>query len=455
MLNRREFLAATGVSAVGAALASVPRFSSLAAVPPAKPDLTLRIAPTTVEIAPGVTYKTLSYNGKVPGPILRFREGKRITVDVRNDTDMPEIVHWHGQFVSSEVDGSEEEGTPVVAPHSHRQYSFEPGPAGTRWYHTHMAAKSNLDMGLFNGQYGFFYVEPKSEPGNYDQEIFLAAHQWGPSLAHMGPGNNGWEIAYKNGSMNEKALGHGEPIRVKQGQRVLFRLLNASATDDLSFALPGHKFKVIAMDGNPVPTQASVDVLTLGVAERVDAIVEMNQPGVWILGSINDEERTTGLGVVIEYAGQSGEPAFEKIGKVPWDYTPFGTQDPHPEPDGTFDLVFKKIPGNRVDFNHWTINDKSGPDTDPLMVQKGKRYRMVFHNQTGDTHPLHLHRHDFEIVKIGGKNTAGIRKDIVNIPRFSDAEVDFVANQQPGPSLFHCHMQLHMDFGFMCLVKYT
>ena len=309
-------------------------------------------------------------------------------------------------------------------------------------------------MGMFNGQYGFFYVEPKSEPGNYDQEIFLAAHQWGPSLAHMGPGNNGWEIAYKNGSINEKALGHGEPIRVKQGQRVLLRLLNASATDDLSFALPGHKFKVIAMDGNPVPTQASVDVLTLGVAERVDAVVEMNQPGVWILGSTNDDERTTGLGVVIEYAGQSGEPAFEKIGKVPWDYTPFGTQDPHPEPDGTFDLVFKKIPGNRVDFNRWTINEKSWPDTDPLMVQKGKRYRMVFHNQTGDTHPLHLHRHDFEIVKIGGKATAGIRKDIVNIPRFSDAEVDFVANQ-PGPSLFHCHMQLHMDFGFMALVKYS
>jgi FtsP/CotA-like multicopper oxidase with cupredoxin domain len=160
------------------------------------------------------------------------------------------------------------------------------------------------------------------------------------------------------------------------------------------------------------------------------------------------------LGVVIEYAGQTGEPAFPKIAKVPWDYTPFGTEDKLPEPDGTFDLVFKKIPGNRVDFNRWTINEKSWPDTDPLMVQKGKRYRMVFHNQTGDTHPLHLHRHDFEIVKIGGKNTAGIKKDVVNIPRFSDAEVDFVANH-PGPSLFHCHMQLHMDFGFMALVKYT
>src|ERR1700686_5805540 len=125
MLNRREFLAVTGVSPVGAAFASVPRFSSVAALPFAKPDLSLRIAPVSVEIAPGIVIKTLGYNGKVPGPILRMREGKRVTVDVRNDTDMPEIVHWHGQFVSSEVEGSEEEGRPAVPGHGSRQYTFE------------------------------------------------------------------------------------------------------------------------------------------------------------------------------------------------------------------------------------------------------------------------------------------------------------------------------------------
>src|SRR5215469_12320583 len=455
MLNRRSFLTMTGAGAVGAALASLRRFSRVEALPLAKPDLTLRIAPVSIEIAPGKVIKTVGYNGKAPGPILRMREGKRITVDVHNDTDVDELVHWHGQFVSPEVDGSEEEGTPVVPAHGSRQYTFTPGPAGSRWYHTHVMAMDHLDRGGFTGQFGFFYVEPKSEPGNYDQEIFLAAHHWEPSLAHLGPPNNGWEIAYGSASINDKALGHGDPIRVKQGQRVLFRFLNSSATDDISFALPGHKFRVIAMDGNPVPTQASVDVLTVAVAERVDAVVEMNHPGVWILGSIDDEERKRGMGVVVEYAGQKGEPAWMAIGKQPpWDYTIFGTQEILQQPEGKFELTFKKIPGNRVDFNRWTINEKSWPDTDPLVVQKGKRYRMVFHNQTGDWHPLHLHRHDFEIVKIGGKNTAGIRKDIINVPRFSDAEVDFVANQ-PGPSLFHCHMQLHMDFGFKALVKYT
>src|ERR1035437_4255722 len=152
-------------------------------------------------------------------------------------------------------------------------------------------AADHLDRGTYTGQFGFLYVEGKQEPGRYDQEHFLAARQWVPSLAHKGPANNGWEMDYEFGSFNDKALGAGDPLRVKQGQRVLFHFLNASPTENLRLALPGHKFHVIAMDGNPVPTPASVDVLEIAVGERIDAVVEMNQPGVWVLGSANDEAR--------------------------------------------------------------------------------------------------------------------------------------------------------------------
>ena len=75
-------------------------------------------------------------------------------------------------------------------------------------------------------------------------------------------------------------------------------------------------------------------------------------------------------------------------------------------------------------------------------------------NKSGDDHPIHLHRHTFELTRIAGKPTSGIRKDTVNIPRRQNAEIDFVADD-PGLTLFHCHMQLHMDFGFMALMKYT
>jgi FtsP/CotA-like multicopper oxidase with cupredoxin domain len=454
-VKRRDFLALSSLAAADLALSVPPWARASGRAEHDKSDFSLRISPVKVEIAPGTVIETIGYNGTAPGPILRMREGKRVTVDVHNDTDVDELVHWHGQFIPSDVDGTMEEGTPMIPAHGHRKYSFVPRPAGTRWYHTHAFAGEHLDRGMYTGQYGFLYVEPKSEPGNYDQEIFLAARHWGPSLAHLGPPNNGWEVAYSNCSINDKALGHGEPIRVKQGQRVLFRLLNASATEDIKLALAGHKFKVIALDGNPVPSPQEVSVLQLGVAERADAIVEMNQPGVWILGSANNEERSKGMGIVVEYAGQSGEPQWVPVPpRVPFDYTVFGSSEKAPEPDERVELTFDKIPGNRVTYNHWTINGKSWPDTDPLLVKAGKRYRLVFHNKNGDSHPLHLHRHSFELTNFNGKPTSGIFKDIADVPRFSDAEVDFVANN-PGPSLFHCHMTLHMDFGFMMLVKYT
>ena len=119
-----------------------------------------------------------------------------------------------------------------------------------------------------------------------------------------------------------------------------------------------------------------------------------------------------------------------------------------------FDLVFKKIPGGHGGFNRWTINGKSYPHTDALMVQAGKRYRMIFRNESAHAHPLHLHRHSFELTKVYGKPTSGILKDTVVVNASKIVEVDFTADN-PGNTLFHCHQQRHMDFGFMALMKYV
>ena len=454
-MNRRQFLTAAGAAAIHLGNRSIFPDLAWSAQAPDKADFTLRIAPVSVELAPGKVVKTVGYNGTVPGPLPRMREGVSATVDVFNDTASDELVHWHGLAVPSEVDGAIEEGTPPVPAHGQRRYTFIPKPSGTRLYHTHNMAGTDLTRGMYSGQFGFLYVEPKNEPGNYDREIFLAIHQWEPSTAkHMGPPNNGLEVSYQYGTFNGKMLGHGDPIRVRAGERILFRLLNASATDDLKIALPGHQFQVIALDGNPVATPHAVNVLQIGVTERIDAIVEMKQPGVWVFGATDDEERQKGMGVVVEYAGQKGDPKWIAPAKETWDYGLFGKTQAAPDPDGKFELVFRKVPGERVRFNRWTINGKSFPDTDPMVVSQGKRYRMMFRNESGDTHPLHLHRHSFEITNFLGKLTSGVHKDVVLVNPYSTAEVDFVADN-PGLTLFHCHAQLHMDFGFMNLIKYT
>jgi FtsP/CotA-like multicopper oxidase with cupredoxin domain len=125
-------------------------------------------------------------------------------------------------------------------------------------------------------------------------------------------GPKGYEVGYELFGINGKVLGEGEPIRVREGERVLFHVLNASAGEIRSLALPGHVFKVVALDGNPVPTQANVPVLWLGTAERISAIVEMNRPGVWVMGDLADDDRRRGMGIVVEYSGAKGEPQWLK-----------------------------------------------------------------------------------------------------------------------------------------------
>ena len=101
------------------------------------------------------------------------------------------------------------------------------------------------------------------------------------------PPDNGLEALYSSASINDKMmLGHGDPARVREGQRVLFRLLNASPTENVTLALAGHRLTAIALDGNRVPSPQTLDTLFLAPAERADVIVEMNRPGVWILGGV-------------------------------------------------------------------------------------------------------------------------------------------------------------------------
>jgi FtsP/CotA-like multicopper oxidase with cupredoxin domain len=461
-ISRRRLLAGAGALLSTRALgALVPQAAALSG----KADHSLRIEPCSLDIGQGVTIKTIAYNGQVPGPLLRLREAVPVTIDVTNESQTRDLTHWHGLAIDSLNDGAMEEGSPMISSGATQRYSFAPKPSGTRWYHTHASAFDNLSAGTYSGQFGFLLIDGKDQPAPYDQEVNLAIHHWEPSFVPMvetmrmqssnEPLTTGSDVGYKYATINAHMLGAGEPIRVKQGQRVLMRLLNASATENVVLALPGHSFRVIAMDGNPVPTPKTVDVLSLAVAERVDAIVEMNSPGVWVLGSTLEKARQMGLGVVVEYAGKTGAPVWKDPSPAEWDYTQFASNTEAPKPDDTFTLTFRDIgPQKGSKFDTWTINNKSWPDIEPLKVQQGKRYRLVLRNGSGDQHPIHLHRHTFEVSRIGSKQTSGLKKDVINIMPLNTVAVDFTADN-PGDTLMHCHQQLHMDYGFMLLIKYV
>jgi len=486
-IDRRQFLKlGTLAAAAGGVPAWLRAATPAASAPAGKADHTLHIARSLVELAPDHIVSTTTYNGQFPGPLIRLREGQPMVVDVYNDTDRPEQLHWHGQTVPVDIDGSQEEGTPFIPARSMRRLSFVPGPAGFRFYHTHVVAGDDLTRGQYSGQVGPVYIEPRHEPGNYDREVFLVLKEFDPffsqggdmamdflhpaeheqaleergesamkaSLAQGQP--HGYEVGYQAFAINGRMLGHGEPIRVKPGERVLFHVLNGSATEIRSLALPGHTFKVVALDGNAVPHPADVPVLWLGTAERISAVVDMKRPGVWVLGDLDDDDRSHGMGIVVEYAGHRGKPQWSKPKPSSWDYRHFAQPGVKPAtPDEIIDLTFAKQNAAEHGFNRWTINDVAfDMERRKAMLQfhYGKRYRLRMHNASDDIHPIHLHRHTFEITRVAGQPVGGIRKDVAMLGGYQTMEIDFTADQR-GLSLFHCHSQLHMDFGFMALFE--
>jgi FtsP/CotA-like multicopper oxidase with cupredoxin domain len=482
-------LLSSGLSAGIAEAGSTPLDTQAQAAESGSPDYTLRIQVAPVEIAPKRIVSLTTYNGQFPGPLIRLKEGRSVTVDILNDTDVPEQLHWHGQMVPVEVDGASEEGTPYVPARGKRRITFTPRPAGFRFYHTHNRAGANLAAGQYSGEVGPVYIEASNEPGDHDREVFLVLKEFEPTfsrggdmpqhflppvtvkaLEEKGEGDmkaslakgmpKGYEVGYGSFTINGRMLGHGEPIRVKQGERLLFHILNGSATEIRSLALPGHSFRVIALDGNAVPNPVSVPVLWIGTAERISAVVEMHHPGVWIIGDLDDDDRRHGMGIVVEYAGQKGKGEWMKPAPFQWNYLRFAKPGAAPGPaDETFEMTFAKENAAEQGFNRWTINGVAYPMTGEVApasfhLQQGKRYRLRMRNASDDIHPIHLHRHSFELTKIFGKASSGVMKDVFMLGGYQEAEVDFVADN-PGLTLFHCHQQLHMDFGFMSLFDYV
>jgi len=458
MISRRDLLKLSALVGLAPSLPAYAR--DLAA-----PDYKIDIAPVILDLSPRHRLKTTAYNGQVPGALLRFKENQPVCIEVTNHTDRPEVVHWHGLFTAPDADGAIEEGTPPIAAGSSVRYTFTPRPAGFRWYHTHAMAMDDLTRGQYSGQHGFLMIEPRNDPARYDQEFFIALHDWaGYFLANEDGAMN---PSYAVATINGKVMGFGEPLRVKQGQRVLLHVLNSSPTEVHWIALAGHSLRVVGLDGNAVPTACTLPMLRLAPAERVSAVVEMNNPGVWVLGEVRKHVQALGMAVAVEYENKTGPVRWEQPSDLIWNYEQFAAAPQtslSSEPSILVPLLFESRFRGHGAMEAWTINGDSYPNAKVAPLVQGKRYRLQFINKSMDDHPLHLHRHSFELRTLGmplsqpqraaPQDIRGIVKDVVLIDAQTRAEVEFTADN-PGASLFHCHQQNHMDLGFMMLFDYA
>jgi FtsP/CotA-like multicopper oxidase with cupredoxin domain len=214
------------------------------------------------EVLPGEFIDAYAYNGQVPGPVIRVSEGDRVRVNLTNELPEPTVLHFHGPRLPNPMDGVPDVTQKLVDPGETFAYEFEATPAGTFLYHTHHNAAVQEPKGL----YGLFIVEPKVKTLQYDKELIQVLGESG-----------GFYL------INGKAFPATQALEAKVGEKVLIRLANLGQMAH-PMHLHGHPFKIVAIDGYPVPEAQALtkDTVNIGPGERYDLLVELDNPGTWV-----------------------------------------------------------------------------------------------------------------------------------------------------------------------------
>ena len=427
------------------------------------------------ELAPGKRIKAMAYNGQVPGPEIRVREGDKVRVVLKNSLSEPTTIHWHGVDVPNPMDGVPGITQKPVQPGETFIYEFNARPAGTRWYHTHFQEHKQLDLGL----YAPLIIEPtQPDPFSFDREYSLLLDDWAvgsgrpvPSthegtagvrggMGHMMGDMMGGDHthAYDTMTINGKAHPATQPLKVRKGERVRLRFINASAEHTHVVQLAGHKLHVIYTDGNPLVQPVEVDAVPLAPSERCDAFFYAKNAGVWSLTCRQPGHSGAGEEVHVVYEGREGDRpvGLQTESREPtlWHNALGRGRDVLPRSMGgerSFDLI---LSGGMMGSDIWTINGKRYPDTDPLRLRKGDRVRVRLTNQSPEAHPMHLHGQSFKVLAINGSRlSTPIVKDTVDVePHIGSVVVEFTAHN-PGDWFFHCHKPMHMEGGMITLAK--
>jgi FtsP/CotA-like multicopper oxidase with cupredoxin domain len=442
-------------------------------------DYPLEAALLLFSPAPGVRAKSLAYNGRLPGPVLRVRHGQRVRVRYRNRTGEPTTVHWHGMILPNAMDGAAGITQPPVPDGGTFLYEFAPNPAGTRWYHDHYS-NGATPRGLF----GMFVVEdPREERAGAEFAIVLhdvpapksmdAAMEGtsgapmvdplgSPEMREMRAGDRmGDEVAYVAHCINGATYPNVPALAVEVGQRVRLRVLNANQTQTKYLRLAGHRLSVTHSDGNPLRRPLDVDALRLGVGERYDAWFEVRKPGAWLLQSLSSDPLAYQQAAVVHTPGLAGATpeassqtldgvdyfTYEKAGGLA--AAPFVV----PAADVRADFV---LDGGKYGSSRWTMNGKTWPDTAKIRVARADLAVVRFTNKTDMDHPMHLHGHTFEVIEIDGRALERPLAKDVSLVRANGGTMTwrFRATSPAGRWLLHCHNEIHMMDGMMTEVVY-
>ena len=416
-------------------------------------DLDARIAP--VEIAPGIRTEAWTYNGGLPGPLIRVHKGDRLIVHFTNHLPEPTTVHWHGIRVPIQMDGVPDVSQPPVETNGSFTYDFVVPDAGLYWYHPHVMSAAQVGFGL----YGALLVDDPDEQVNVPDEVVLV-------LSDIGIDNRGQLDSPDSGGSTGMAFGReGAYVLVngrmrprmlaRSGAPMRWRIVNTAKSRFFQIDLDGQKMTRIGGEGGLMTRPVVLDTLVIAPGERADIILAPTlKPGTELevlsfpfnRGYGSTEYRS--VENLITLAIDKAEPLTGWSLTAPSrDIAPLSTAGATPvnieftlaqRADGHFEYGINGIP---FAVHH------------PITASPGETQVWTIKNSTKWSHPFHLHGFFFQVLDDKGDAVQPIEwKDTVNVPLEQTLRVVVKYDDRKGSWMFHCHVLDHADGGLMGMV---
>jgi FtsP/CotA-like multicopper oxidase with cupredoxin domain len=410
-----------------------------------------------------------AYEGTVPGPELRVRQGEPVRITVSNKLGEDTTVHWHGVRLPNAMDGVPGLTQPPIRPGESFTYEFTPPDAGTFWYHPHADTLQQLGRGLA----GALIIEEPEPIGGIDRDLLWFIEDWRlDDKGRIAGGFGNRMEAGMSGRIGNTVTINGRvphTVPVKAGERVRLRLVNSALARIVGLRFEGHNPVVVAHDGQPCePHSPEGGRVVLGPAMRADLILDMTGKPGQTYRVIDDFYQDLAYKLA-DLAFDPGKPARQPRSEA----APRLPTNPVPEPDltsaerheialqggmmggmGMSGTGMMGHGGATWAMNGMSMTGDSQPNMPPLFtIQPGKSCVLAVKNETAWWHPMHLHGHSFRVISRNGKaNPIREWRDTVLLPARETAEIAFVADH-PGDWMFHCHVTDHQEAGMMTVIR--
>jgi FtsP/CotA-like multicopper oxidase with cupredoxin domain len=485
-LSRRRFLTTSIAAVATGAMPQPPAFGQTAAQ---------KLTATT---------RSLDVNGKAarvygltgPGgkPGVTLGPGERFRFELVNSTDVPTIVHWHGQTPPWKEDGFPWPQTPSLAAGTSRSYDFVP-LSGTHWMHSHhglqeqrlltapLIVRSAADYREDRQQvvvmlHDFSFRGPDeiladlthTTPAEAERMATREENVPAPATPSAAAGNAVTasppamsvgtaakrdlnDVNYDAFLANDRTISDPEVVRVMGGGRVRLRIINASASTQFWINLGSLTGEVIAADGHPVSPVAG-SRFPLSIAQRLDILLDVSRYGAFpILAEV--EGKRARAGIILATAGARIAKIAEGANEAPPVDNSLEAKlsaiDPLPARPA--DLVRQiRLTGDMQRYA-WALDGQYWPDIVPLMLKRGQRVEIELVNETGIAQPMHLHGHTFQVTALDRRPISGAVRDTVMVPPSGTVRIAFDA-ENPGRWAFHCHNLYHLATGMLTEFRY-